>query len=219
MAESQRGKFITLEGGEGTGKSTQARRLAAFLEQRGLEVVGTREPGGSKGAEEIRKLLVQGEPGRWTPLTEALLHSAARADHIARLIEPALSEGRWVVSDRFSDSTLAYQGYGHGLGLDIVAELNSMTSGGLRPDLTIILDLPVVDGLKRAGIRAGNGIEGAREDRYERMDMAFHERLRAGFLDIAENEPERCVVIDAGADIDGVAGAIRDAVTDRLPLP
>ncbi len=219
MAESQRGKFITLEGGEGAGKSTQVQRLVAFLEQRGLEVLGTREPGGSPGAEEIRRLLVEGEPGRWTPLTEALLHSAARADHVARLIEPALMDGRWVVSDRFSDSTLAYQGHGHELGLDIVARLNSMSSGGLCPDLTIILDLPVKEGLKRAGIRAGNGMGADREDRYERMDMAFHERLRAGFLAIAENEPERCVVIDAGAGIDGVAGAIRDAVTDRLALP
>ena len=219
MAESQRGKFITLEGGEGTGKSTQVLHLVTFLEQRGLEVVGTREPGGSPGAEEIRRLLVEGEPGRWIPLTEALLHSAARADHIARLIEPALMDGRWVVSDRFSDSTLAYQGYGYGLSLDMVAKLNAVTSGRLRPDLTIILDMPPEEGLKRAEIRAGNGDEAEREDRYERMDLTFHERLRAGFLAIAENDPERCVVIDARADIDGVAGAIRDAVTDRLPLP
>ena len=162
---------------------------------------------------------MEGEPGRWTPLTEALLHSAARADHIARMIDPALIEGRWVVSDRFSDSTLAYQGYGHELGLEAVAELNSITSAGLNPDLTLILDLPVEEGLERAGVRAGNGTEAAREDRYERMDMAFHQRLRAGFLAIAENEPERCVVIDARADIDEVAGAIRDVVIDRLPLP
>ncbi len=209
---------MTLEGGEGTGKSTQVQRLIAFLEERGLVVVGTREPGGSPGGEEIRGLLVEGEPGRWTPLTEALLHSAARADHIARLIEPVLTEGRWVVSDRFSDSTLAYQGFGHELGLDMVTRLNSMTSGGLSPDLTIILDIPVGDGLRRAELRAGNGMGAAREDRYERMDVAFHERLRAGFLEIARNEPERCVVIDAGAAIDEVANAIREALTDRLPL-
>ncbi len=219
VAETQRGKFITLEGGEGTGKSTQVQRLTAFLGEHGLVVVGTREPGGSPGAEEIRRLLVEGEPGRWTPLTEALLHSAARADHIARLIEPALAEGRWVVSDRFSDSTLAYQGFGHELGLDMVTKLNSMTSGGLCPDLTIILDIPVGDGLRRAELRAGNGMGAAREDRYERMDVAFHERLRAGFLEIAQNEPERCVVIDARAAIDEVANAIREALTDRLPLP
>ena len=218
MAETKRGKFITLEGGEGTGKSTQVQRLIAFLEERGLVVVGTREPGGSPGGEEIRGLLVEGEPGRWRPLTEALLHSAARADHIARLIEPALAQGRWVVSDRFSDSTLAYQGFGHELGLDMVTRLNSMTSCGLSPDLTIILDIPVGDGLRRAELRAGNGMGAAREDRYERMDVAFHERLRAGFLEIARNEPERCVVIDAGAAIDEVANAIREALTDRLPL-
>ncbi|MCZ6637468.1 MAG: dTMP kinase [Alphaproteobacteria bacterium] len=218
MAETQRGKFITLEGGEGTGKSTQVQRLIAFLEERGLVVVGTREPGGSPGGEEIRGLLVEGEPGRWRPLTEALLHSAARADHIARLIEPALAQGRWVVSDRFSDSTLAYQGYGYGLSLDMVAKLNAVTSGRLRPDLTIILDMPADEGLKRAGIRADNGGEAEREDRYERMDLTFHERLRAGFLEIARNEPERCVVIDAGAAIDEVANAIRRALTDRLAL-
>jgi dTMP kinase len=219
VADQQRGKFITFEGGEGAGKSTQVNRLADFLRTRGIETVATREPGGSEGGEEIRRLLVEGDPGRWTPMTEVLLHSAARADHIARLIEPNLKAGRWVISDRFSDSTLAYQGYGHELSLEDVTHLNTITSGAICPDLTLILDLPVDDGLKRAGIRAGNGGDLAKEDRYERMEVGFHERLRAGFLAIAANEPKRCVVIDGTADVETVAGAIHDVVKERLALP
>jgi dTMP kinase len=217
--ETQRGKFITLEGGEGVGKSTQSKRLAGFLEDRGINVLRTREPGGSEGAEQIRRLLVEGEPGRWTPLTEALLHAAARADHVARLIEPALAGGRWVISDRFTDSTLAYQGFGHGLALDAVAELNALAAGELTPDLTFVLDVPVGDGLARAGARADDGEEAAREDRYERMDQSFHKRLREGFLSIARNEPERCVVVDTARPVDEVAGVISDKVSERLLQP
>ena len=216
MADSQRGMFITFEGGEGSGKSTQVRFLASFLEAKGIDVLVTREPGGSPGGEEIRKLLVEGDPGRWQPLTEAFLHSAARADHVFRVIEPALAAGRWVLSDRFSDSTLAYQGYGHGLPIASVSQLNDIAAGGLRPDLTLILDLPVEEGLKRAGLRADGGETAAREDRYERMDLAFHQRLRAGFKSIAENDPARCVVIDAGGDVEMVAKSVSDAVEDRL---
>ncbi len=219
MNQTQRGKFITLEGGEGVGKSTQSKRLAGFLEDRGITVLPTREPGGSEGAEQIRRLLVEGVPGRWTPLTEALLHAAARADHIARLIEPALAEGRWVISDRFTDSTLAYQGFGHGLPLDAVAELNALASGELKPDLTFILDAPVGDGLARAGARADDGEEAAREDRYERMDEGFHERLREGFLSIARSEPDRCVVVDATRPIDEVARVISATASQRLLKP
>jgi dTMP kinase len=214
--ETQRGRFITLEGGEGVGKSTQSKRLAQFLEDRGITVLRTREPGGSDGAEQIRKLLVEGAPGRWTPLTEALLYAAARADHVARLIEPALAEGRWVISDRFTDSTLAYQGFGHGLPLDTVAELNGLAAGELKPDLTFVLDVPVAEGLARAGGRADDAEEGAREDRYERMDESFHERLREGFLTIARNEPERCVIIDTTRPIDEVAGMISATASERL---
>ena len=216
MNETQRGRFITLEGGEGVGKSTQSKRLAQFLEDRGISVLRTREPGGSDGAEQIRKLLVEGAPGRWTPLTEALLYAAARADHVARLIEPALAEGRWVISDRFADSTLAYQGFAHGLPLDTVAELNGLAAGELKPDLTFVLDVPVAEGLARAGGRADDGEEGAREDRYERMDESFHERLREGFLTIARDEPERCVVIDTTRPIDEVAGVISATASKRL---
>lgn len=208
--EAPRGRFITLEGGEGAGKSTQLRRLAEVLEGRGRPVTLTREPGGSPGAEEIRALLVSGETGRWGPVTEALLHTAARRDHLERTVWPALQAGRWVLCDRFFDSTMAYQGYGLGLGRDLVAGLQQAALGDFRPDLTLILDLPVELGLDRAAARRGG------EDRYERMDTSFHHRLRDGFLDIARREPERCVVIDASRSLDEVHAAILDAVDARL---
>lgn len=212
-----RGRFITLEGGEGAGKSTQVRRLAATLAARGIDVVSTREPGGSPGAEEIRALLVSGGTGRWEPVTELLLHVAARRDHVERLVRPALDAGRWVLSDRFADSSVAYQGHGHGLGPDLVARLHALAIGGFRPDLTVVLDLPVATGMARARSRAGG--PGAAEDRYERMGTAFHERLRAGFLDIAAREPGRCVVVDAGAPPDEVEARIRAVVEERLLPP
>ncbi len=205
-----RGRFITLEGGEGAGKSTQQRRLAAWLRRRGLDVTETREPGGSPGAEEIRGLLVTGAAGRWDAMTEALLHFAARRDHLLQTVEPALSRGSWVVSDRFADSTMAYQGYGHGLGRDAITTLYDLVVGTLRPDLTLVLDLPVAEGLGRAKERADN------EDRYERMDMAFHERLREGFHDIVARAPERCVLIDASADEEAVAARIQAVLSERL---
>lgn len=212
--ETSQGKFITLEGGEGAGKSTQARLLAANLERVGLSLVLTREPGGAPGAEEIRRLLVEGEPGRWTAMTEALLHSAARADHLERLVRPALAAGNWVVCDRFVDSTTAYQGYGHGLDPERIVALNRIVTGSTMPDLTLILDLPVAEGLARADGR--NSTNGQNEDRYERMGRDFHERLREGFLAIARAEPERCVVIDARAPVEEVAAAIAGAVEERL---
>lgn len=210
-----RGRFITLEGGEGAGKSTHARRLADRLADRGIGVEVTREPGGSPGAEEIRRLLVEGAVDRWSPMSEALLHYAARIDHMARLVEPALESGRWVVCDRFADSTLAYQGYGHGLGLEAMLRLHQACLGDFQPDVTVILDLPVEEGLARART-GGNG--GAREDRYERMGSDFHQRLRDGFLDIAERFPDRCVVVDATRDKDDVAAATWAAVTDKIDL-
>ena len=211
-----RGRFITLEGGEGAGKSTQLRRLAETLQEalraRGLQLVTTREPGGSPGAEEIRGLLVTGETGRWSPVTEALLHTAARRDHLERRVWPALEAGNWVLCDRFFDSTMAYQGYGLGLGRALVETLQTAALGGFRPDLTLILDIEVETGLRRAVARHGG------EDRYERMDIGFHQRLRDGFLDIARREPERCAVVDADADLDTVQARIRDAVSSRLGL-
>jgi len=203
-------RFITLEGGEGAGKSTQARRLAAALRHGGLEVVETREPGGSPGAEEIRRLLTTSEAGRWSPMAETLLNFAARADNIRRTIRPALAAGRWVISDRFADSTMAYQGYGHGVDRDFIAALAEAVLGSLKPDLTLIFDLPVVQGLARAAGRKGG------EDRYEKMDRDFHEALRRGFLAIASAEPGRCAVVDASGDEAATWARIAAAVNQRL---
>lgn len=205
-----RGRFITFEGGEGAGKSTQVSRLATALKAAGRDLVVTREPGGSPGAEEIRKLLVEGAGERWSPWAEALLNYAARREHLDRTVLPALSAGRWVISDRFADSTFAYQGYGHGLGAEKIAALHRLVVGDLKPDLTVILDIPVDAGLARASGRSG------KEDRYERMGRDFHERLRAGFLAIAAAEPDRCVVIDATRPMDSVTAEILSAVHSRL---
>ncbi len=209
-----RGHFITLEGGEGTGKSTQQKRLAAWLTDNGVRVVQTREPGGSPGAEEIRALLVTGEAERWDAMTEALLHFAARRDHVTKTIKPALCRGDWVVCDRFADSTLAYQGFGHRLGLGPVRALCDLVLGDLLPDLTLVLDLPVKEGLKRAldrGIAEGDG-----EHRYESMDIAFHERLREGFHEIARLEPQRCVIIDAMGTEEAVGKRVHQAVIEHF---
>jgi dTMP kinase len=199
-------KFVTFEGGEGGGKSTQLRLLAEALRAAGDAVVTTREPGGAPGAEEIRRLLVEGEPGRWPPDAEALLHFAARAEHLAKVIRPALEAGQWVLCDRFADSTLAYQGYGSALDLTWLQQLRSRIVGETEPGLTLILDLPVEIGLGRV----------LEQQRYERMGRAFHERLHAGFLAIAEKEPERCVVLDATRSIDAVAADVRAAVAKRF---
>ncbi len=206
------GRFITFEGGEGAGKSTHVGLLAEALRAAGLGVVETREPGGSPGAEEIRELLVHGEVGRWDPVSEALLHFAARRDHVTRVIAPALAAGDWVISDRFADSTMAYQGYGHRLGREVVEQLYELAVGDLAPDLTVILDLPVEEGLARADSRNSGGT------RYESMDRAFHERLRNGFLAIAEREPKRCVVIDGSAPVEAVHSAVKQAVRERLSV-
>ena len=206
------GRFITLEGGEGTGKSTQVRRLAAALEARGLQTKITREPGGAPGAEEIRKLMVEGEPGRWNPITETLLAYAARADNVARTIGPALKEGRWVISDRFSDSTYAYQGVGRGLDRETIRRIDSAVLDDFAADLTLVLDLDVAIGLSRANARAGA------ENRFEKFGTEFHEKLRQAFLDIAKRFPERCRVIDASGTEDQVAEAIFAAVSKRFAL-
>jgi dTMP kinase len=187
------------------------RLLTAALAGQGRDVLATREPGGATGAEEIRRLLVSGDPGRWDGVTEALLHFAARRDHLARTVWPALDAGRWVVSDRFADSTMAYQGYGHSLGRETIERLYAVAVGNFAPDLTLILDIPPEAGVKRAHARQDG------EDRYERMDLSFHQRLRAGFLEIAALEPKRCVIIDASCSVDEVHAAILKAVADRLP--
>jgi dTMP kinase len=204
------GRFITLEGGEGAGKSTQVARLAAWLASQQRAVLATREPGGSPGAEMVRKLLVEGPAERWDGTTEALLHFAARRDHLRSTVWPALKNGTWVISDRFADSTRAYQGNGHGIDLVMLDRLYTIAVGDLRPDLTLILDLPVEMGLGRAASRRGA------EMRYESLPRAFHERVRTGFLEIAAREPKRCAVIDATQDIDAIAAAIARAVGERL---
>lgn len=207
---TERGRFITLEGGEGAGKSTQLKLLAEALRAAGIDTVATREPGGSPGAEQIRALLVNGATARWDAMTEALMHFAARRDHLVKTVWPALDAGRWVLSDRFADSTRAYQSHGHGLDIAVVERLYADAVGSFAPDLTLILDLPVEEGLRRAAARAGG------EDRYEKMDLGFHRRLRAGFLEIALREPKRCVVIDAARPIAEVQHDIRITVRERL---
>src|SRR5580658_873736 len=189
------GKFITLEGGEGAGKSTQARRLADALEALGLKTIVTREPGGSPGAEQIRKLIVEGEGGRWDPIAETLLIYAARADHVTRLIGPALLRGEWVISDRFSDSTFAYQGGGRGVPRETIRRIDAAVLDDFKPDLTLILDLPVEVGLSRARARAQ--MTKSAETRFESLDQEFHERMRQTFLEIARRHGDRCRIIDA----------------------
>lgn len=213
------GKFISLEGGEGAGKTTQIIMLADTLKAAGFDPVITREPGGAPGAEMIRRLLVEGDIDRWQPMTEALLHFAARLEHVRETIAPALEEGQWVVSDRFSDSTIAYQGYGHDLGQETMARLHELVLGGFQTDLTLILDIPVEAGLARAGKREAGKIEAgesAGEDRYERMDLNFHRRLRDGFLDIARRNSERCLIVDANQAPDQVHTLIREIVQNRF---
>jgi dTMP kinase len=206
------GRFITLEGGEGAGKSTQAKRLAASLEAHGISCLVTREPGGSPGAEDIRSLLVRGTQDRWGAQTETLLLFAARADHVTRRIRPALYEGRWVICDRFIDSTYVYQGVGRGVPTSYIAELEKLVLHGLKPDLTLVLDLPIEIGLSRANARS---IE---ETRFEQFDKEFHARLREAFLDRARNEPSRCVTVDALRSKDDVAAEIWRVVTTRFQL-
>jgi len=207
-----RGQFISFEGGEGAGKSTQSQLLCRRLETFGIEALVTREPGGSAGAEEIRALLVFGQIKRWDPLTEALLHNAARHDHVQRTILPALKRGVWVITDRFSDSTLAYQGYGQGVDFDKLNRLGELAIGAAMPDLTLILDLPVADGFARTERRADDA------NRYEQMDRAMHERLRQGFLSIAEAQAARCRVIDAAPDTDSVHQAVWRSVQERFKI-
>jgi dTMP kinase len=205
------GRFITFEGGEGAGKSTQLKRLAERLRARGLEVVATREPGGSPGAEAIRELVLNGAADRWSPVTETLLMYAARRDHIERVIRPALARGAWVVCDRFADSTRAYQGAAGGADPALIAALETQVLDAARPDLTLVFDLDPEAGLARAHARGG-------ELRFESKGLVFHQRLREAFLAIARDEPQRCAVIDAAASIEAVDAALWEAVRTRLAL-
>lgn len=208
------GLFISFEGGEGSGKSTQIRCLEKWFRDQGQDVVVTREPGGSPGAEEIRNLILTGDPGRWDPVTEALLMFASRRDHVERTIRPALDSGKIVLCDRFADSSVAYQGYGHGLGADYIRKLWQLAIGDFKPDLTLIFDLPLELGLERASERFAN--VSAAEDRFERMGLEFHQRLRDGFREIASDEKDRCQIIDASGDIETVSERVILAVKSHI---
>ena len=206
-----RGKFITFEGGEGGGKSTQAARMAGYLRSKGLEVLETREPGGTPESEALRDLLVQGDPDRWSALSELLLITAARVEHVNRLIEPALVQGKWVICDRFADSTLAYQGIAGELGLELVEQFQQLAVGATTPDVTFLLDVRAEAGLQRAEKRGGAA-------RFEKKGAAFHQTLRDGFLALANENPQRIVLIDGEDTFDNVWGQIETELKRRFKI-
>ena len=197
-------KFITLEGGDGCGKSTQARLLKAALEAQGHAVLLTREPGGSPAAEDVRTLLVTGEAERWDKVSELLLFLAARRNHVETIIKPALAKGIWVVCDRFIDSTYAYQGYGHGVDLALIDQLHQIAIGDFVPDITLLFDMPIDDAIARTQSR----LEGAGEDRFEQLGRRFHEAVRDGFLQRAQADPKRITVCDATQSPEVVHGGV-----------
>jgi dTMP kinase len=205
------GRFISFEGGEGVGKSTQVRRLAEILRARGREIVETREPGGSPGADAIRSLLLEGPAERWTAQSEALLFAAARADHVARLIRPALERGAWILCDRFVDSSLAYQGGAGGVGSDAIRSLHEVGSGGLFPDRTLLLRLPAKAGAERAAAR-----DGGASDRIGARGPDYHEGVALAFEGLAQAEPERFRLIDATGTAEAVSDRILAALEDLL---
>jgi len=205
------GKFITLEGGEGAGKTTQAMLLVEALNAAGIETVLTREPGGTFGAEAIRKLVLDGTKDRWSGMTELLLMYAARVDHIEKLIRPALERGAWVISDRFADSSIAYQGYARGVDLKRVEAVNDAVLGDFKPDLTILFDIDPVIAMKRVETR------GEEMSRFDAESMDFHNTLRAAFLDIAKRNEDRIFTLDAGEKRQGVHTRMIYAVTQKFP--
>ena len=211
MTEGHPGRFITLEGGEGSGKSTQARLLAEHFQSLGLEAVSTREPGGTPQAEAVRDLLFGRGGSAWEGLEEVLLIAAARHAHLRTLIKPALARGAWVICDRFNDSTHAYQGHGHGVHAGLLEAMDALTLRGFKPDRTLLFDLPVAEGIARARGRREGG------NRYDAMGTGFHERVAEGFRRIAEAEPERVKTIDAGGTVEAVHRAALDALADLLP--
>lgn len=206
------GRFITLEGGEGVGKSTQARRLADALRAKGLEVVLTREPGGTPGAEAVRSLLMEGAADRWSARTEALLFAAARADHVERLIAPSLGRGAWVVCDRFVDSTRAYQGLAGGISDAEIMDLHRIGSGGLLPDRTFLLQMPLAAASSRVLHRDGPGA-----DRFAMRDIAFFDGVAEAFADLAVAEPARFRIVEAGLSESEVTESLMTSLVDLLP--
>lgn len=214
IAWARVGRLITIEGVEGAGKSTQVARLGAWLTELGLGLSTTAEPDGTPVGLRVRRLL--GELPDLDPLTECLLFVSARAEHTRRVIRPALERGLTVISDRYADSTMAYQGYGRGVDVEVIANLNRLATDGLTPDLTIVLDLDVAEGLRR--IRRRGGAPGVERDPFEGLGTAFHERVRKGYHAIQEREPARVVLVDAAAPEERVAGAVRAVVAERLGL-
>ena len=206
------GKFITLEGGEGAGKSTQLTNIKEFLISKGIDVITTREPGGSAGGEAIRSLHVLGDPDRWDAVSEALLMNAARRDHIVRLIRPAMESGKWVVCDRYADSTLAYQGYAGGVAIEKLNALYDFISDGLSPDLTVVFDIDPEVGISRSFGRSNN------ETRFEQKNMEFHQKIRQGFLKIASENSQRCKVVDASQKQDIIKQELLDLITKKFDL-
>ena len=205
------GRFITLEGGEGAGKSSQIQVVKDYLEARGIDVIVTREPGGTPVGQKIRNLLVSGDKDKWSPLSETLLILADRAAHLERVIRPALADGKYVVCDRFFDSTRAYQGIAGGLGLEVIHNLQQPVLGTTLPDVTLLLDIDPEKGLSRAQERGG-------DLRFESKTLAYHQTLRQAFLDFAKQEPERMVVIDADRDIEAVSTDIITVLGERLDV-
>jgi dTMP kinase len=205
--------FVVLEGGEGSGKSTQIKLLVEWLNNQGHDTIGVRDPGGPKGAEEIRQLVVTGAVDRWDKITEVLLYSAARRELLARQIQPALAGGQWVVSDRFVDSTYAYQGYGHGVSLDTLRQLSDVVVSDTTPDLVLVLDIDPKIGLQRA-LHGKN--RATHEIRFESMTLDFHQRLRHGYMELAAADPVKHVVINANQSIEDLHKAIIDTISERL---
>lgn len=211
--QAARGRFIAIEGVDGAGKGEQSRRLLQALQAAGVDAILTREPGGSPGAEEIRQLLVRGSAERWDAMTELLLVNAARRDHLRHTIWPALERGCWVLSDRYADSTRAFQGFAGGLELTLVDELHRQVTGGFDPDLTLVLDLSPELSLARTRARGGN------EDRFEQKGLAYQQRVGDGFRALAARSPQTHALIDASGSIDEVAARIWKVLGERLPLP
>lgn len=215
-----KGVFITLEGGEGTGKSTQVKMLGAALSTAGVDAVMTREPGGTDQAERIRNLMIQRDAGNFDPLTEAMLMMSARREHLVNKIWPSMELGKWVVSDRFVDSTRAFQGYGMGLDQGLIDSIYAMIAGDFQPDLTFVFDIDAEKGLSRSlkQLAVTADKNESTEDRYERMGVPFHNRLRQGFLEIAKRFPDRCVIIDAAQDIAAIHGQILKIIETRFGI-
>ena len=207
-----RNQFITFEGGEGSGKSTQINLLHNFLIEKGEDVLCTREPGGTPSAEIIRNLLTKGDTDRWSPATEALLMWAARSEHVEKLIKPSLDKGKWVLSDRFYHSTYAYQGVGRNLGIENMRIIKKIIIGDITPDLTFILDIDPVNGIDRTKNRDSN------EDRFEKMNLDFHINLRKAFIQISKKDPKRFIVIDAELSLEKISEIISSEVQTRFQL-